>query len=115
MVCEFLVLAEIGVGGTGGGVLWGCLVWKLLAKGPSLVSGFDGSVGIDGEVDVTVDVGEAVGSGTSTLAVWFDGDDDVARKRQVLLHDIAASVQQEVWGVTGAGEAVGDVAVSGAV
>ena len=62
-----------------------------------------------------MDVWQAVGSRTGTLAVCLDCYQYIAREGKVLLLYVSVAIEQEVWCVATAGEAVFDEALGSAV
>ena len=61
-----------------------------------------------------MDIWQTIGSRTGTLAVGLDRHDDVARECDVLLLYISVAIEQEVWCITTASEAIFNEALSSA-
>ena len=62
-----------------------------------------------------MDVWQAVGSRTGALAICLNSYQYIARKGKVLLLYVSVAIEQEVWCVATAGEAVFDEALGSAV
>ena len=62
-----------------------------------------------------MDIWQTIGSRTGTLAVCLNSYQYIARKGKVLLLYISVAIEQEVWCVATAGEAIFDEALGSTV